>query len=347
MDIRITENLKSFRREKGNKQEDLANHLSISVQAVSKWERGEGFPDITFLPQIAAYYGTTVDDLLGCSEIEKSKKIAKYTAQFDKNANVGKIKENIDLMHTALKEFPDNLELMEKLCTSLFFIDKKEYLDECIEVGERILSKSMDDQQRFVIIQTLVFAYNRINNVEKAREYAEKLPDPYCTRNAVLQSVEKGDALRKLTQGNIFQYIGLIDSSVLWMLRSKEYTPEEKIFAYETVDKLYNLFLYDGNYGMEHTGLHMLWMNIAEEYGKLCNREKTIAALKKAYYHAYELDHLEDGKYTSMFSDSGDYSKKSFTRNFEHSYVEWLKNFMNNSFFDFVRDTEEWRSIMA
>ena len=42
MDILLSEQLKRLRRERGTKQEDLANHLGISAQAVSKWERGEG-----------------------------------------------------------------------------------------------------------------------------------------------------------------------------------------------------------------------------------------------------------------------------------------------------------------
>lgn len=40
MDIMVSENLKRFRRERGNTQEELSSHLGISVQAVSKWERG-------------------------------------------------------------------------------------------------------------------------------------------------------------------------------------------------------------------------------------------------------------------------------------------------------------------
>ncbi|MDD4772861.1 MAG: helix-turn-helix transcriptional regulator [Eubacteriales bacterium] len=346
MDIKITENLKKIRRDNGNTQEDLATHLNISIQAVSKWERGEGFPDITLLPSIASYYGKTVDELLGCDQIECNKKIDEYMNQYSKNGNVGKIEDNIFLMREALKEFPQNLNLMSNLCHALLFIDKDEYLDECIEIGEKILENSVDDQQRYSTIQTLVYAYDRKKNEIKAQEYAKKLPNLFCTQNTVLEGILKGDELLKLVQGNIGQHIGLIDSSVDCMLRSKKYTPEERIFAYETVDKLYRLFLYDENYGCEHYALHMLWMNIAREYGKLCNQEKTISALKKAYYHSYKMDNFHSGEYTSIFADTGKYSKESFSRNFESSYIDWLKKVMQEKVFDFIRNTDEWKNII-
>lgn len=40
MDIMIAEKLRAFRAERGNTQEELSRHLGISIQAVSKWERG-------------------------------------------------------------------------------------------------------------------------------------------------------------------------------------------------------------------------------------------------------------------------------------------------------------------
>ena len=51
MNITISSNLKNLRHEKGNTQEDLAKYIGISFQSISKWERSEAFPDITFYPK--------------------------------------------------------------------------------------------------------------------------------------------------------------------------------------------------------------------------------------------------------------------------------------------------------
>ena len=46
-------NLKKYRLQKELTQEDVADYLGITAQSVSKWERGESYPDITLLPALA------------------------------------------------------------------------------------------------------------------------------------------------------------------------------------------------------------------------------------------------------------------------------------------------------
>lgn len=70
MELTIGKKLKNLRRERELTQEELAAHLGISFQAVRKWERDEGYPDITMLPVLAKYFGVTADALLGMDEIE-------------------------------------------------------------------------------------------------------------------------------------------------------------------------------------------------------------------------------------------------------------------------------------
>lgn len=56
--------LASLRAEKAMTQRAVAERLGVSVQAVSKWERGLGCPDVELLPQLAAIYAVPVERLL-------------------------------------------------------------------------------------------------------------------------------------------------------------------------------------------------------------------------------------------------------------------------------------------
>lgn len=57
-------NLKLFRKQNGYTQEDVAEKLGVSRQAVAKWESGETIPDIENCIALADIYGTTVDMLV-------------------------------------------------------------------------------------------------------------------------------------------------------------------------------------------------------------------------------------------------------------------------------------------
>jgi transcriptional regulator with XRE-family HTH domain len=56
--------ISALRRESGMTQQDLANRLNVTNKAVSKWETGEGYPEITMLPALADALGVSVDELL-------------------------------------------------------------------------------------------------------------------------------------------------------------------------------------------------------------------------------------------------------------------------------------------
>lgn len=60
----IGKQISAMRKEKGIKQEELANYVGVSTQAVSKWENG-GVPDTDLLPKIADFFSVSVDSLFG------------------------------------------------------------------------------------------------------------------------------------------------------------------------------------------------------------------------------------------------------------------------------------------
>ncbi|MPM60549.1 hypothetical protein SDC9_107400 [bioreactor metagenome] len=63
-EINIAKVLLNKRREKGITQDELANYIGVSKASVSKWETGQSYPDVTFLPQLAAYFNITIDELM-------------------------------------------------------------------------------------------------------------------------------------------------------------------------------------------------------------------------------------------------------------------------------------------
>lgn len=68
--MNIGNNIAALRKEKGITQEELANILGVSAQAVSKWENNSSCPDVALLTDIADYFGVTVDALLRADEDE-------------------------------------------------------------------------------------------------------------------------------------------------------------------------------------------------------------------------------------------------------------------------------------
>ena len=68
MDMTIGKRIGLLRRQKGLTQEELASHMGVSPQAVSKWENDQTCPDISALPKLAQLFGVTVDELLSGKE---------------------------------------------------------------------------------------------------------------------------------------------------------------------------------------------------------------------------------------------------------------------------------------
>ena len=64
MDMTIGKRIGLLRRQKGLTQEELASHMGVSPQAVSKWENDQTCPDISALPKLSRLLGVSVDELL-------------------------------------------------------------------------------------------------------------------------------------------------------------------------------------------------------------------------------------------------------------------------------------------
>ena len=69
MNVETANRLQNLRKKNGYSQEELAEKIGISRQAVSKWERAEASPDTDNLILLARLYGVTLDELLNIESI--------------------------------------------------------------------------------------------------------------------------------------------------------------------------------------------------------------------------------------------------------------------------------------
>lgn len=80
MKEKLARNISIYRKEKGLTQEELAQMLGLSFQAVSKWENAQTMPDISLLPQLSAILEVSIDKLLGY--VARDKRITIYEEEY-------------------------------------------------------------------------------------------------------------------------------------------------------------------------------------------------------------------------------------------------------------------------
>ena len=73
--MNIGKQIRALRMKKNVRQDELAEFLGVSAQAVSKWETEASLPDVTLLPRIAVYFGVTIDELFRISDEEQMERI--------------------------------------------------------------------------------------------------------------------------------------------------------------------------------------------------------------------------------------------------------------------------------
>ncbi len=234
MEISISKKLKALRQIKKNTQEELAEFLSVSPQAVSKWERNEGYPDIVLLPRIAGYYHVSVDELLGVDEIAKQERIDEITAEYNKirhhiplDPDYG-LDEGIELIRKAVRELPGVFFFEQLLASDLSWkgkntsceVEREKLFEEATELCRDILARSTEDRWRDSAKQILLVTYAEQGKNEKALELAYQMPGPWCTCEYMLTYIHKGEELKNTYKLNAVLYYQIFRQSILKLKES-------------------------------------------------------------------------------------------------------------------------------
>ena len=190
--MKIGEQIKRLRKERNMTQEQLAEKIGISSQAVSKWENDISLPDVATLPIIAGFFGVSMDTIFDYDaekNAEKALEIAKQTWTLrESNPELGK-----SIIFEGLKQYPENDILLENL---LYLINYTESPDETIDIALRTISATKDNSTKYDALRFLAYAYKEKGDIDEAKAALEKIPELYFTRLSEMAYILTGEEKR-------------------------------------------------------------------------------------------------------------------------------------------------------
>ena len=175
--------LRRLRIEAGLTQTDLADELNVTSQAVSKWERGENYPEITILPRLASRFQVSVDMLLGN---EKPLSPDELRVLFDKCRDLmasGMIEKAISLTQEAVDRDSGNQQLKLALAELLVQISEREsegkkrdaFLRRAAALLEAVIASCDDQRKKLETERFLMRIWYRLGQKDKLFEMTAKM----------------------------------------------------------------------------------------------------------------------------------------------------------------------------
>lgn len=350
MELPVGKVISDLRKKNGLTQEQLADAVGVSVPAVSKWETGNSYPDITLLVPIARYLGVTVDDLFRyeCDippervlEIEKE-----CSEKFEEDFEAG-----LSLCGDYLREYPNNAYLKFRIASLLPWHAarsgvKEETARAALEQAADLLKtagESKEDKIRNASLYLLACTYAQMDRCGEAREILEKLPRNDTDPDGLLPSVylRQGEfeKAKKLGQKNL---IGGVESAAMALtglagIAMREEKWEEALACADAQRRLIETF---------HLEKFLLFSNCElylSVYSRKKDAEKTLLYLKQSLSaFPFGMDRLRLSD-IFFFSDL-DTKEPSFTANFTRDTV--IRGLKENRALDFVRGDARFGAVL-
>ena len=184
--------IRKLRKERKLTQEELAEQLGVTFQAVSKWENDAGMPDISQVVPIAHVFGVSTDVLFGTVGVNNDEEVFKIIksaqALLSRPLTAANLLEKYYALQEGLKLYPNNtILLLHCLETgiALSYPENEELYDEehaeaiyreCIRYANLIISYSQNPSDIMRAHMIMVSLHSAYGNFEKALFHAEQFP---------------------------------------------------------------------------------------------------------------------------------------------------------------------------
>ena len=256
MEINIGKKINLKRKEKGMTQEDLANYMGVSKAAISKWESGQSYPDITLLPILATFFNVSIDELIGYEPQMTEEDIRELYQNISKKFATKSFSE----VYEECKEYAKKYYSCWKLqfYIGLLLINNAEISSnpieivmEAKEIFNRVAKESNDVKLEKKAIELEAFCNICLNEPVEAIELLEQIIDVDSATEVLLSRAYslKGDynKAKSVLQGYMYQnIIGTINACSDFIMLYKDDLDKAED-CYDKAMKMSEIFGFDKN----------------------------------------------------------------------------------------------------
>ncbi len=340
--------IKKLRRDRGITQEQLAELLGLSTNAISQWECDKTAPDISNLPVLANIFEVSADVLLEI-DIAKSKKqaeIEEFKAKYAKLHSQGKTEERVQLSRAMQKKYPNDETVRYNLMRALQNEDIDKYFEEIVSLGEQLL-QSEKTEYRMGAIRGLCFTYLHKGDRKKALQYADMMPPAEDLHLHVLQ----GDELVMHCQNYFWKVFDKMYVYMLYLIDCPEagYTFEEKHSMLKMLYDMIGMIFSDGDFGFFDDRLARISFFMAAQSAKAGKFEQALDELEMLIDHLEKLKNFSQIEHTSLLVNKIKFNSDNITKHTEeplgHFYWRHLGGVLANVYAP-VKDSARYAKIV-
>ena len=340
----IGSTIKKLRRERNMTQEQLAEYLGITANAVSQWECDRTAPDISQLPMLARVLQVTTDRLLGVDfsrDEEEIERIGKESFDLYRN---GQFMKAVEVVRDGLKQYPQSFRLMARLAENLVGVQGSEA--EIEELCDKILKDCTESRPRDHAYRLKIALCGQRGEYGEVKKLAENLPHIWASQEELLLRWyhEDSEAHRMDLAECAKMYLRSLLICLGHIAHSSCYSIEERIQIRTQIIDILQILLPDQDYCDEAVVLADEYSIIAALCADMGNRDQALDAFERMCEYALDFETGKGKQHTSpVFRGLGFGEWISD----EHSYCrDDLIPFIANPSFDPLRDEPRYIEVM-
>lgn len=356
----IGSTIKKLRREHDMTQEQLAEYLGITANAVSQWECDRTAPDISQLPVLANIFDITTDQLLEVDILSKKSNIENIHKKAWALCNSGDKKGAVEIIREELPKYPNNYMLMSDLTVFLYqlaFQQKctpQEHFSLCSEAAryiDRIIIGCDDIKIKGTAIELACSIFPAINRYDDALKLIDTIPD--TSKDEILTALYSGDKLIEHVRNMICKSVSTAADQTIWLasLRKEDgsslFDDEQKIVLYEKAVTFYKNLYENGDYYFDAESLAEAEKHIADIWAQRKNPEEALCHLEECARYVVMFDTYDESKVT--YNSIIPFGRLPVGINWNHEWNkshEMLMRLDDDSAYDFLKNHPRYKTLI-